>query len=348
MRLAMIVLASALPLALLAPPEPAQAQGLMVTGYADFEATITNPDGDGNSDFFFDNHHANLILVGSIFEDLFAAAEVEYEHAGDEIALEYAYFAYTGIPNHRIMAGKFIVPFGRFNKDLHPTFINKMPDTPLGFRNIMPGTYNDVGVWVSGTQPISEGSGARVVYDGFVVNGLLGEDGGDIRSFRDNIDESRTGTPDDNKAVGGRLGFELGPQGLEFGGSVYHGNYSDDEATGTLNLTLFGADAAFRREGFEVRGEYVRAEQEITGGDLVKQGGYGQVSYLVVPQFEPVVRYSLRDMPLEDQDQRRLSFGVNFHISAASIFRLAYHFNMEETGFESDNNAIVSQWNIIF
>jgi hypothetical protein len=35
---------------------------------------------------------------------------VEYEHAGEEIALEYAYFGYTGIKNLRILAGKFIAP----------------------------------------------------------------------------------------------------------------------------------------------------------------------------------------------------------------------------------------------
>ncbi len=81
------------------------------------------PPAAGHSNFFFDNHHFNLILIGDLVKDLFVAGEVEYEHAGEEIALEYAYFGYTGIKNLRILAGKFIVPFGRFNKDLHPTVI---------------------------------------------------------------------------------------------------------------------------------------------------------------------------------------------------------------------------------
>ena len=130
-------------LALLAVPRPGSGQGLMVSGYADFEA-IFDKVGTTNSDFIFDNHHFNLIMLGKLGADVFAAAEVEYEHAGEEIALEYGYIAYCGLDNLRIAAGKFIVPFGRFNKDLHPTWINKMPDRPHGFSAIFPQTYSDV------------------------------------------------------------------------------------------------------------------------------------------------------------------------------------------------------------
>ncbi len=326
-------------------PPPAVGQGLMVTGYADFEANFTSIDAD-NSNFFFDNHHFNVILIGDVVKDLFVAGEVEYEHAGEEIALEYAYFGYTGIKNLRILAGKFIVPFGRFNKDLHPTVINKMPDRPHGFRNILPQTYNDVGLWISGVAPLGM-DGTRVVWDGFIVNGLMGDDGGDIRGGRDNDRESRTGERDDNKAVGGRLGLELAAQGVDFGVSAYHGNFSNDAAS-DLNLTLIGADAAFRYKGLELRGEVVHADQEATAGDLSKTGGYVQAAYFVTPKWEPVVRYSLRNFDGASDDLRRLSFGLNFYVAAASSVRVAYHKNMEETGFESDNDAIIAQWNIIF
>ena len=337
--------------ALLATATGTSAQGLLVTGYADFEASFTNVGGDGNSDFFFDNHHVNLILIGDIFGDLFAAVEVEYEHAGEEIALEYGYFGYTGIKNLRIMAGKFIVPFGRFNKDLHPTFINKMPDRPHGFRSILPQTYNDVGLWVSGAAPLGS-NGTRIVYDGFVVNGLMGADGGDIRGFRDNDREGRAGTRDDNKAVGGRVGLELGPQGFDIGVSAYYGNASDDDAA-KLDLTLLGADAAFRSSGLEIRGEVVTARQEASpavdpDGKMIKTGGYAQIAYMVGTRFEPVVRISAREMPDENQDQTRFSVGFNFHIGAASSARFAFHANGEKTGFESDNNNLVAQWNVIF
>lgn len=357
MRLTSLFTAAAIAVVLVVPPRPVDAQGLFITGYADLETSVTNPDGDGNSDFFLDNHHFNLILIGKLFENLFAAAEVEYEHAGEEVALEYGYFGYTGIPNVRIMAGKFIVPFGRFNKDLHPTFINKMPDRPHGFSEVLPQTYNDVGLWVSGTTPSSQ-IGARLVFDAFVVNGLMGDDAGSIRGGRDNDRERRGGERDDNKAVGGRVGIEFAPQGLDFGASVYHGNFSNDPAV-KLDLTLIGGDFAFRKSGFELRGEIVTARQEVTadptdpavttlGDPLRKTGGYGQVAYFLTPQLEPVVRYSMQEFPDDRDDLRRLSFGANYYITAASSVRFAYHLNMEESAFGTDNNAIVLQWNVIF
>ena len=333
--------------ALLGGQSSAAAQGLKVTGYADLETSITNPFGSGNGDFFFDNHHFNIIVIGNIYKNLFAAAEVEYEHAGEEIKLEYGYLAYTGLPNLRIMGGKFIVPFGRFNKDLHPTPINKIPDRPHGFKEVLPQTYSDVGLWASGA--FATGAvGVRVVYDAFVVNGLMGDDGGSTRDMRGNDREKREGDRDDNKAVGGRLGAEFGPQGLDFGVSIYTGNYSNVD-TLDLRLTLYGADLAYRPiPGLEVRGEVVRADQEASAGDLDKTGGYAQASYFVTSKWEPVVRFSARDMPDEENDLSRLSVGLTFYISPASSVRGAYNYNMEKSGFEQDNDEIIFQWNVLF
>lgn len=332
--------AIALAISILAYSSQLPAQGLMVTGYADLEASVTQA-GPDDSEFFFDNHHFNVIVLGNVAGDLFAAAEVEYEHSGDEIALEYGYLTYTGIENVRITGGKFIVPFGRFNKDLHPTWINKMADSPLGFRNIMPGTYSDTGIWVSGGFPL--GDAASISMDAFVVNGLMGEDGGGIRGFRGNIEEEQEDGVDNNKAIGGRLGLVLPDQHLDFGGSIYTGNYSNMSDV-SLTLTMLDFDAHYGHKGFNVRGEYVTADQEATLEDLTKKGWYVETSYMATRKWEPVVRYSTRDMPGEDGDLSRFSFGVNYHISAAGTVRLDYHINSEESGFETDNNGFIAQF----
>ena len=331
--------------AMVALPRAGEAQGLIVSGYGDIEFNVKNVGGDTPSETFFDNHHFNLIVLGNITDNVFAAGEIEYEHAGDEVALEYGYVGYTGFKNVRLMGGKFLVPFGRFNKDLHPTWINKMVDRPNGLKNILPVGYNDIGLWVSAGLPVGN-SGTRVAIDGFIVNGLLGPDGGDIRDFRDNIDESRTGVRDKNKAVGGRLGLEFIPQGLDFAVSVYNGNYSDDDAL-NLNLFMFGADAAYRSGGFETRVEIVTANQESTGGDLNKTGGYGQVAYLTHLKLEPVVRFSFRDMPGDSEDQSRLSFGINYYVGVSSVLRLDYHINYEKVDVPG-NNAIAAQFAVGF
>ncbi|MFQ6046906.1 MAG: porin [Gemmatimonadales bacterium] len=345
MRVTPSVVGGALLAALAVSPQPSIAQGLMLSGYADLEVNLDKL-GSDNSEFYLDNHHFNLIALGKLVENVFAAAEIEFEHAGEEIAFEYGYISYTGLRNLRVQAGKFIVPFGRFNKDLHPTWINKMPDRPNGFANVFPQTYSDVGVWLSGGAPLGT-AGARLAFDAFVVNGLMGDDGGDIRDMRDNDRDKATGGRDDSKALGGRLGVELAPQGFDIGASGYFGNYVN-VADSSLTLAMFGVDASYHNRGLEIRAEGVLADQEATGGSLSKKGGYAQVAYLIQAKYEPVIRFSMRDMPGEDSDRSRISFGANYYVSASSAIRLAYHVNIEKSGFESDNNKLVAQYTMSF
>lgn len=324
---------------------PLSAQGLTVTGYADAELWVEEI-GSNDPGFYFDSHHVNLILLGEITGDLFAAVEVEYEHAGESISLEYGYLGYTGFDDLRIMAGKFILPFGRFNKDVHPTPINKTPFRPHGFSNVLPQTYNDVGVWVSGARPVSDDS--RVVFDVFAVNGLLGEEGQDIRSLRGNDREVADFGRDNDKAVGGRVGLELPFRGFDLGASVYTGKYAESDAGESLRLDLLGFDAAYRRDALTLRGEIVHANQDITDDELKKTGGFVEAAYRVTNRVEPVLRFSARDMPGQAGDRRRIAPGMSFQISPAGLLRLAYAFNMERDGFETDDDQLAAQFNVIF
>lgn len=340
--------ACALALLFLGVPEPGSAQGLMLTGYADLETHVEKL-GSGNKEFYFDNYHFNVIALGRLTASLFAAAEVEYEHAGEEIALEYGYVAYTGLPDVTVAAGKFIVPFGRFNKDLHPTWINKVIGRPYGFGNVFPQTYSDVGLWVAGAKAVNPES--RVVFDLFAVNGLLGEEGDDIRGMRDNDRERLPGGGrNDNKALGGRLGLELPFQGLDLGGSLYTGDYAEVDGR-SLNLLMVGVDGSFQRAGFVLRGEFVRAVQEMTKDDLIKLGGYVQATYLVTPRFEPGVQFSAQDMPavkgIQSNDLTRIAVGASFYLSSAAAIRVYYHINREEAG-KKDDNALLAQFAISF
>lgn len=326
-------------------PTQAASQALTVSGYADFQANIDKL-GSGNKEFYFDNYHVNFIMIGKITGDLFAATEVEYEHAGEEIMLEYGYFGYTGFRDVRIMAGKFIVPFGRFNKDIHPTPINKVPDRPLGFGDVLPQTYTDVGLWISGARAMNDD--ARFVFDVFMVNGLLGEDGAGIRGMRDNDREMADYGRDNDKALGGRLGFELPYQGFDIGGSLYRGRYARTEDLEDLGLVLVGIDGSYQRNGFALRAELVRASQDATKGDLTKTGGYVQASYWLTERVEPVIRYSAQEFPSDKDDLGRVVLGLNFQVSPASLVRFAYLVNSEKEAFKKDNNSFVAQFNVLF
>lgn len=343
-------LAAPLSLALLATValcSGAGAQGLIVSGYGDIEWALQDR-GDEGWKHAFDNHHLNLILLGAIAEDLLVGVEVEYEHAGGEIALEYAYIGYAGFENVRLAGGKFIVPFNRWNKDVHPTWISKMPGRPLTYENVFPATYSDVGVWASGALPV--GGGSRVVWDAYIVNGLEGEaDATSFRGLRDNDREQpRRGN---DKAIGARLGLELA-EGLGLGASAYSGEYAENEATeGGLRISFFGADIDYHLNGLELRGEFVSANQEVTTGSDSnnRTGFYAQAAYEVVDRFEPVARYSWVNFEEDNADTSELGIGFSYYVGSSSAVRLAYFFNFEQhEEFETDNDRLIGQFVIAF
>jgi len=310
---------------------PAAGQGLMVTGYANIE--YLNQQGGTPT---FDAHNLNLILVGKLRGDLFGAGEIEYEHGGEEIALEYAYLAFTRWRYLNIVAGKFIVPFGSFNVN-HPAWINKVPGRPFGFDRVLPATYNDIGVMVRGALPAGY---SRVTYDVWAVNGLAGSPGGDLRGMRDNLIDV-----DKSKSFGGRAGF-VARQAFDIGVSVTTGTYNDSL---DLAVTLIGADATFQRSGFEVKGEIVQATQQSQTGDLKKTGFYGQASYLVVPWFEPAVRFSQMNFPgVSNRDLREVSAGVSLYPSDLGALRLFYRVNTERSVAEVRDNLFTAQFTVGF
>lgn len=321
-----------------------KAQGLIVSGYGDIEWTLEDRGEDDGWRHAFDNHHINLILLGAIVDNLVVGVEVEYEHAGEEIALEYGYLAYTGIKGLRIAGGKFIVPFNRWNKDIHPTWISRMPGRPLPYVNVFPSTYSDVGVWVSGGASV--GGGSRVVYDAYVVNGLEGDaDATSFRGLRGNDRERpRRGN---NKAIGGRLGLELAA-GLGLGVSGYTGDYAEDEAENGLGLSFFGADVDYSKSGLDLRAEIVTASQDLTTGeDNTRTGFYAQAAY-EIDRFEPVLRYSWVDFEEDSGDTSSLGIGINYYVSSSAAVRLAYFINTERHDLDADNNSLIGQFVVAF
>jgi hypothetical protein len=298
---------------------PLLAQGLIVSGYANeefvWERTVPKT-------HTFDAHNFNLILLGQLRGDVFAAAEIETEHAGEEIALEYGYLAFTRWPYANIVAGKFLVPFGRFNQDLHPGWINRIPGRPLPNDAVFPVDYGDVGVMVRGAA--AAGTAGRFTYDVWGVNGLAGDPGVSIRDMRDNREDV-----DNNIALGARAGF-VSTLGFDVGASAYNGVYCDSACSGgaDLNLRIFGLDATYHRGPMEVRGEWMQAVQDTaSAGDVTKSGFYVQGSYAIMPTVEPAVRFSQVNFPGVTGDTRRISMGFSLYPSDAAALRIFYNIN---------------------
>lgn len=144
-------------------------------------------------------------------------------------------------------------------------------------------------------------------YAACLVNGLeqSSGQGGDIRDMRGNNRDIHN-----NKTIGGRIGLKA-QCGLQAGVSYYRGAYTPD---GQQYLSIFDLDAEYSKEHWTLRGEYLWAWQEVSTGDLHKQGFYAEAAYRLNRYLEPVIRYD--QAYLDDaygQVLKRTTFGLVFY-----------------------------------
>lgn len=224
-----------------------------------------------------------------------AETEISINEAGEtETELEYANMHYFLSDSVTLTAGKFLLPFGQFSANWHPSWINRSIWTPgvygahgstQAMDPLLP-ILSDVGVAV---QKNFNFGGTKVFLDLFVTNGPsaeaahdddaedIAEDGHDdipsIQALRTPEDEGAhdEGSPfpevefeargndnNDDKAFGGRVAIALLPT-LELGTSYYRGAYDDD---GELDITANGVDINLITNHFIVRGEYIKTTTE--------------------------------------------------------------------------------------
>ncbi len=180
---------------------------------------------------FLWKHGNNLFFEGEV--------EFEVEEEGLDIGLEYAQLFYIFNDYISFGTGKFLNPMNTFMERLHPAWINKLPDLPLGLSGhgaVPLLASSQMGFQLRGGVPIGS---TKFTYALFLSNGptlvvedtlaqVEGtgaeqlssiasiEDGGheaggsgllDFNNFKDN---------NDDKAIGGRIGLFLSPK-LEIG-----------------------------------------------------------------------------------------------------------------------------------
>lgn len=282
----------------------------------------------------FDNHYYNIFVGSNIGEKIFAEIQLEYEHGGEEIQARYAQVDYKVSDLLIIRTGKFLVPINVFNEYLYPEYINKAISRPFMNRNITPTAWAEVGLQLRGSFDINEKT--KGFYSAYVVNGLEGEEGGDIRSMRNNHRDRNS----DNKAFGGKFGFKSG--GFEFGTGVYTGKYTED---GEQGLTIFSTDLGYIKNGFTLRAEYNMANMETTSRTINRDGASITGSYVIKDKVEPVIRYDFMnwDDPADvTRDRSRIYTGINYLISNTMNLKFGYEFISNE-GEEVDDNVLSFQ-----
>lgn len=336
-----------------------------------------------------------------ITKNIEVISEMEFEPAGGEeqkIKLDQARLTWDliGLPASSTLKPEYVVPWGlveegilsfTFGKFYYPFGIerfsysgpvNKLVDRPSPFRQIIPGTYSDVGAKIHGLVPIHQEMALR--YEVALTNGLAGPLRPPDREDRQNTDNNR------NKQIGGRLGLSL-TDWLEIGSSAITGKYDNDNSQ---DVSYIGADARITydkikllssttEEIFDLRGEYVfnHVNQPSTKKDLdldfSRDGWYVQAAYKFefhkpfLNYLEPVFRYdSLNDdifkfVTAGKQYQNpknverdfhpvlevnRYAFGIGW--SPFKHFRIKgeYEISNEKDIPEEDNNAILYEMTI--
>jgi hypothetical protein len=263
--------------------------------------------------------------------------------------LEYAAIDILAHDYVTVVAGKFLSPIGQFQERLHPPWINKLPDAPVGFGHGGIHTHggvqpqSEVGVQLRGGVPLGSMIGS---YSVFVGNGPRIEPG--------EVELEGFGTDDnDNKAFGGRIGLQLLPY-LEVGASLMSAQLlgAAEEATGPVtegDYTLWGVDGAFTKGAWDVRFEYLNAQLDSFFGaahhdaattELIPktdwEAWYVQVAYQLsdltdlpyLMNLEPVVRYGELDIEGFEEfvehgaPERRWSVGLNYLFEPSVMVKL--------------------------
>jgi|TARA_R110001583_G_scaffold494_6_gene4476 hypothetical protein len=209
------------------------------------------------------------IFLFQLSEKIHIEAELEFSTNAEgetETELEYANMHYFFNDNTIITAGKFLLPFGQFGVNLHPSWINKAASNPglygghggNGSLGGITSILGDTGINIANTWNL--GDAGRIFTDFYTVSGPrqeAGDHGGGVEMSAKNGDNNNT------MAFGGRIAYAFLPE-WEVGVSYYSGKYSND---GDLNYDAYNIDFNWVGSYASVRGEIFGSSAETEGED---------------------------------------------------------------------------------
>jgi hypothetical protein len=248
-----------------------------------------------------------VLYTGYKFNDkIIFNSEIEFEHGGDEVSVEFAYLDYLLNPAINLRVGKLLLPVGLVNELHEPTTFLPVRKAETEQR-IIPSTWSENGAGVFGdVGPLS--------YRAAVVAGLNGGDGTEPRFSASGIRESRQ---EGREAIAEDWGFVgrvdvTGIPGLLVGVSAYQGqaDQTKTQKIGELHIEMpvlvYDAHFAYKISGFTLRALAARTELKnavdynrrfgLAGADGVgkrMQGYYVESDYDVLSLFNDIGEQSL-------------------------------------------------------
>jgi hypothetical protein len=283
------------------------------------------------------------------------------ENQNSQLVVNLADVSYIVSNNIMVGAGLFAVPFGQYHNHFDPPWIDKFPDEPLAFGDDAIGPTSEVGFYAKGAIPSGT---TRWTYDLYVANGpnLITSDSATAGQLAFND----YGDLNNNKAVGGRIGFLPIPE-LETGYSVQTSRVNPDGA-GIPNAyaLLQAVDFHYKPvidalDGqFDLTSEWIWSH--VSGGTYDptaafgfgpemlarddRNGGYVSLCYRptkadseIVRNFEFVSRYDVITSPLNSPGglhEQRETLGVDYWFTPDIALQTAYEIDQEKVGPDQD------------
>ncbi|MEZ4278527.1 MAG: hypothetical protein R3F21_02780 [Myxococcota bacterium] len=336
--------------------------GLSIGGYGENRIRSFHNTDDDDRDNVYDQLRV-VLYVGYKFDEKWVLnSEVEYEHGGTEVAVEFLTVDYIWRDELAFRAGNLLVPMGFVNEIHEPNFFFGA-ERPEIERTILPSTWHENGAGIWGTLA------DRVEYRAYVINGFNGEDfsSSGLRSGRQGGAEAIA----NDFAFVARVDVDVAP-GLMLGGSVYTGQSGQEQtsdASGSerdvpdAHTTIYELHAQYKGYGASFRGLWTEAFIDEAGRlsrVLAKaptaavanrmRGWYLEAAYDVMPLFlessraslEPFFRFERYDTQREvsdlgfDRDRTKdidlYVAGLQFKPIPQIVFKLDYrHFELART-----------------
>jgi len=290
---------------------PLSIYGTLTSGFSQFSGRHGNFDMPEFAPFF-------LVQLNDRF-----LMEVELEFGREGVEMGQAQVDFIANDWLTVVAGRFLAPVGFFNERLHPSWINKLPDFPLMFRQVSPAADLSLnGVQLRGAHYVFA-SPVKLEYSLFFANGLRlpGGESPELTELANLAELKETSTELNNTyAFGGRVGFWIPEVGLTAGFSaMFNGPYTSaliggetpQEGEGAAAIAsrranddfqLLQFDAGYHKGNWDLRFEYAymfQNAQSFIGQRIERRGLYAQVAYRpydavakIVHNTELVFRYS--------------------------------------------------------
>lgn len=221
--------------------------------------------------------------------------EVDFEHAAEEIELEFAYMDFLINEAINIRAGSMLMPVGSLNEFHEPPLFYSV-ERPYVETYIIPTTWMEGGAGIFGS--LLPGLKYRL----YLVSGLDASkfsDSTGIRGGRGKVGEA----PAEDLAWVGRLEY-VGFPGLKVGSSFYTGgaNTIKDSDLDGAAVTIAEADVLYKVKGLELKGVYVT--NRIDEADKISakttkvigsehEGWYAEGAYHIMRHIAPASDHDL-------------------------------------------------------